>query len=88
MAKCADLSVYGELENTLKRISNLKELRTKGILSGELGISYKFFCFDDKIPIISTEDFDDEEDGWIYCDSAKQKAGSAVSANELFKAAA
>ena len=34
------------------------------------------------------EDFDDEEDGWVYYDSAKQKAGSAVSANELFKAAA
>ena len=88
VAKIADLSVYGEVENTFKLISNLNECRLKGILSGELGISYKLFFFDDKIPIIAIEGDDDEEDGWVYYDSAKQKAGSGVSANGLFNAVA
>lgn len=88
VAKITDLSVYGEVENTFKLISNLNECRLKGILSGELGISYKLFFFDDKIPIIAIEGDDDEEDGWVYYDSAKQKAGSGVSANELFQVAA
>lgn len=88
VAGIADLSVYGELENTLKLICNLEERRFKGILSGELGISYTVFFFNDRIPIIAIEGDDDEEDGWVYYDSAKQKAGSGVSANELFNAVA
>ena len=65
---------------------NLNECRVKGILSGELGISYTVFFFNDRIPIICIEGDDPDEDGWVYYDSAKQKAGSGVSANELFGA--
>lgn len=67
---------------------NLNECRLKGILSGELGISYTVFFFNDRIPIICIEGDDPDEDGWVYCDSAKQKAGSGVSANELFSVVA
>ena len=63
----------------------MNECRVKGILSGELGISYTVFFFNDRIPINCIEG-DDDEDGWVYCDSVKQKAGSGVSANELFEA--
>ncbi len=63
----------------------MNECRRKGILSGELGISYTVFFFNDRIPIICIEG-DDDEDGWVYCDSAKQKAGSGVSANGLLNA--
>ncbi len=57
---------------------NLNECRLKGILSGELGISYTVFFFNDRILIICIEGDDPDEDGWVYYDSANRRIGKRI----------
>lgn len=72
IAYIADLSVYGQAENTINLYNNPKYITA--VLKGEVGVSAKVFMVEGSVPILKSPD------GWTYYDS-RNKNTASTSAN-------